>query len=44
MIRIIVTGALGRMGTITREKIAQSKEFTLAAGIDPQGEEKNIAD
>lgn len=45
MIRMIVTGALGRMGTITRERIAQSEEFSLVAGVDTQAETvKDIAD
>lgn len=34
MMRIIVCGALGRMGRITTEKITQSPDMTLAAAVD----------
>ena len=34
MIRVIVTGALGRMGTITSRKLSESDTFQLAARVD----------
>lgn len=34
MIRVIVTGALGRMGTITSRKLQESDGFELAARVD----------
>jgi 4-hydroxy-tetrahydrodipicolinate reductase len=38
MIRVIVTGALGRMGSITTDKVVNSQEFSLVADVDPRGE------
>ena len=38
MISVIVTGALGRMGTITTGKLEESKEFSLVAGVDIRAE------
>lgn len=37
MIRVIVTGANGRMGTILCQKLTDSQEFTLAARVDVMG-------
>ena len=34
MINVIVSGALGRMGSITVEKVNQSEDMTLAAAVD----------
>jgi len=34
MIHVIVSGALGRMGSITVEKINQAEDMTLAAAVD----------
>lgn len=34
MIQVIVSGALGRMGSITVEKVNQSQDMTLAAAVD----------
>lgn len=38
MIDIIVSGALGRMGSITAEKIAESDDMNLAAAVDIMSE------
>ena len=35
---VIVTGALGRMGSITVQKLAEAADLTLAAGVDVMGE------
>lgn len=37
MIRVIVNGALGRMGRITAEKVSQAEEMYLAAAVDVMG-------
>jgi len=34
MIQVIVSGALGRMGSITVEKVNQAEDMTLAAAVD----------
>ena len=34
MIKVIVSGALGRMGSITVDKIQQAEDMTLAAAVD----------
>lgn len=39
MIRVIVTGARGRMGTILTQKLTDSEDFTLAARVDVMGGE-----
>jgi len=39
MSAIIVTGAMGRMGSITMAKIGESKDLTLAAGVDIMGQQ-----
>ncbi len=39
MIRVIVNGALGRMGRITAQKLRESQQFTLAAEVDIAAEE-----
>ena len=39
MIRVIVNGALGRMGSITANKVAQAENMTLAAAVDAAGGE-----
>ena len=41
---VIVTGALGRMGSITVQKIAEATDLTLAAGVDVMGEVKSLND
>ena len=37
MINVIVNGALGRMGQITAQKVAQSQDLSLAAAVDVMG-------
>ena len=45
MISVIVTGAMGRMGSITAKKIANSEEFSLVAAVDTQSDcYRDIAD
>lgn len=39
MISVIVTGALGRMGRITVDKICQANDLALAAAVDILGQE-----
>jgi 4-hydroxy-tetrahydrodipicolinate reductase len=39
MIRVIVTGALGRMGRITTGKIQDAQDLSLAAGVDVLAQE-----
>ena len=34
MIKVIVSGALGRMGSITVEKVKQAEDLELAAAVD----------
>lgn len=38
MISVIVTGAMGRMGSITADKLQNSEEFSLVASVDVQSE------
>lgn len=45
MISVIVTGAMGRMGSIAAEKLSNSDEFSLVAAVDIQSElYKTISD
>lgn len=47
MIRVIVNGALGRMGSITAGKVTQTENMTLAAAVDAAGGEgvfSNLSD
>ena len=37
MINVIVNGALGRMGQITAQKVAQAQDLCLAAAVDVMG-------
>lgn len=41
---VIVTGALGRMGSITVQKVTDAPDLTLTAGVDVMGEVKSLAD
>lgn len=41
---VIVTGALGRMGSITVQKVTDAPDLTLAAGVDVMGEVKALED
>jgi 4-hydroxy-tetrahydrodipicolinate reductase len=43
MIRVAVTGALGRMGSLVIEEIKKSKDMELVAGFDIQGAGKLIS-
>ena len=42
MIRVVVTGALGRMGRITTGKLQAAKDMTLAAAVDILGQEGTL--
>lgn len=42
MIRIIVTGALGRMGRITTGKIQETQDLCLAAAVDILAQERTL--
>jgi len=42
MIRVIVTGALGRMGRITTQKLRETKDLTLVAGVDILAQEGTL--
>ena len=44
MSSVIVTGALGRMGSITVQKVTDSPDLTLAAGVDVMGGVKTLED
>ena len=42
MIRVVVCGALGRMGKLCVEKINNAEDLTLAAQVDITGDGKNV--
>ena len=42
MIRVIVSGALGRMGSITVEKVKNAEDMTLAAAVDVFAKEGDV--
>ena len=44
MSSVIVTGALGRMGSITVQKVTDAPDLTLAAGVDVMGGVKTLED
>ena len=44
MSSVIVTGALGRMGSITVQKVTDAPDMTLAAGVDVMGGVKTLED
>ena len=44
MIRVIVTGALGRMGRITTGKLQEAKDLCLVAGVDVLAQEGVLGD
>jgi 4-hydroxy-tetrahydrodipicolinate reductase len=44
MIRVAVTGALGRMGSLVIEEIRKSEDMDLVAGFDIQGSGKPLLD
>ena len=41
---VIVTGALGRMGSITVQMVADAPDLTLTAGVDVMGEVTSLED
>ena len=44
MKNVIVTGALGRMGSITVQKVTDAPDLTLTAAVDVRGEETCLED